>query len=467
MLIKNIKTTIRRDNLLSPSDRLLVAVSGGPDSVALLHVLHELRDELGLALEVAHLQHGIRGDEAEEDARFVADLAKKLAVPFHLRQINLPKIKLKAGKGNLEALARAERYRFFADIAVERSIHKVATAHTQDDQAETVLMWFLRGSGLTGLGGMAPLQQFAIGACRDRLTVIRPFLGVSKTQILQYLAHEKLTYRVDRSNEDSSLLRNWLRLDLLPKIQGRFDPRVPARLAQQAEIFRDENALLHDLARKSHAAMLEAGAISRPALIAQPKALQRRILRLWIDQARGNLRGLELVHIEDALRLIEHGPSQGRLSIPGGWEFVREYQSLKLGKRSPTRSVCYEYPLEIGKILEIPEAKLELQSERLLAPPKQLPDNPMEAIFDLAEVNRSVSVRNFRRGDRFQPLGLAGHRKIKDLFIEERVPLPIRARWPLLIAGNQIVWIPGYGRSAAGLVSEKTTAVLKLKVRPI
>jgi tRNA(Ile)-lysidine synthase len=123
--------------------------------------------------------------------------------------------------------------------------------------------------------------------------------------------------------------------------------------------------------------------------------------------------------------------------------------------------------LEIGKILEIPEAKLELQSERLLAPPKQLPDNPMEAIFDLAEVNRSVSVRNFRRGDRFQPLGLAGHRKIKDLFIEKRVPLPIRARWPLLIAGNQIVWIPGYGRSAAGLVSEKTTAVLKLKVRPI
>ena len=123
--------------------------------------------------------------------------------------------------------------------------------------------------------------------------------------------------------------------------------------------------------------------------------------------------------------------------------------------------------MEIGKILEIPEAKLELHSERLLAPPKQLPKNLMEAVFDLAEVNRSVSVRNFRRGDRFQPLGLAGHKKIKDLFIEKRVPLAVRARWPLLISDNQIVWIPGYGRSAAGLVSEKTTAVLKLKVRPI
>ncbi|HME60959.1 MAG TPA: tRNA lysidine(34) synthetase TilS, partial [Candidatus Binatia bacterium] len=364
---------------------------------------------------------------------------------------------------------RVERYRFFAAVAREREITKVATAHTQDDQAETVLMWFLRGAGLKGSSGMAPLHRIEAAAegSEKPLTVIRPLLEVSKAEVLEYLADQSQAYRIDRTNQDPALLRNWLRLKLLPMIESRFDPRVPARLAQQAEIFRDENALLDDLARKSHAAMLEAGAISRPALIAQPKALQRRILRLWIEQARGNLRGLELVHIEDALRLIEHGPSQWRLSIPGGWEFVREYQSLKLGKHSPTRSVCYEYPLEIGKILEIPEAKLELQSERLLAPPKQLPDNLMEAIFDLAELNRSVSVRNFRRGDRFQPLGLAGHKKIKDLFIEKRVPLTIRARWPLLISGNQIVWIPGYGRSAAGLVSEKTTAVLKLKVRPI
>ena len=467
MLNKKVKTTVRRFNLLSAGDRVLVAVSGGPDSVALLDLLNELREELSLHLEAAHLQHGIRGEEAKEDARFVTALAKKLQLPFHLKEIDLPAMKAHAGKGNLEALARSERYRFFAEVVRERKLDKVATAHTQDDQAETALMWFLRGSGLKGLGGMAPLQQFAAGACGDRLTVIRPFLNVSKTEILQYLTDENLSYRVDRSNENSSLLRNWLRLDLLPKIQVRFDPRIAARLAKQAEIFRDENALLDELARKSHAEMLEAGVINRRALIGQPKPLQRRILRVWIRQARGTLRGLELIHIEDILRLIDRGPSQGRLSMPGGWEFVREYDSLKLEKRRQTGSVCYEYPLQIGAVLRIPEAKLEFHSERLLAPPKQLPDDLMEAVFDLEGLNQSLSFRNFRHGDRFQPLGLAGHKKIKDLFIEKRVPLTTRARWPLLISANEILWIPGYGRSVAGLVSEKTTAVLRLKARPI
>src|SRR5262245_1047319 len=142
-------------SLLSHGDRILVAVSGGPDSVALLHLLHELRGEFSLHLEVAHLQHGIRGKEAKDDARFVADLAESLKLPFHLKEIHVPEIKSRAGKGNLEALARAERHRFFADVAARNKLDKVATAHTQDDQAETVLMWILRGTGMKGLGGMS------------------------------------------------------------------------------------------------------------------------------------------------------------------------------------------------------------------------------------------------------------------------------------------------------------------------
>ena len=145
--------------MITPGGDLLVAVSGGPDSVALLHLLYDLREELELRLEVAHLQHGIRGAEAQEDARFVAELAEKLGLPFHLKEVNLRQIKSAAGKGNLEALARAERYRFFADVARERNLGKIATAHTQDDQAETVLMWLLRGSGMKGLGGMPPTHQ--------------------------------------------------------------------------------------------------------------------------------------------------------------------------------------------------------------------------------------------------------------------------------------------------------------------
>ena len=464
----HIKTTVQRFNLLDRGDRVLVAVSGGPDSVALLHILHELRDEFRLQLEIAHLQHGMRGDEAKEDARFVAELAAKLQLQFHLKEINLPQMKLDAGKGNLEALARAERYRFFADVARDRKLDKVATAHTQDDQAETVLMWFLRGAGVKGLGGMSPRHRFNIAGGDSGVTVIRPLLEVSKAEILQYLTERRLSYRVDRSNQDSNLLRNWIRLELLPLIERRVDTRVAPRLSQQAELCRDEDALLDPLARERHAAMFDVNGLARPAFLAEPRALQRRILRLWIEQRRGHLRGLEFIHIEEILRLILDGPPQGRASIPGGWEFVREYETLKLAKqyRSSPR-VCYNYPLEIGGVLAVPEAGLELHSRRMSALPQRLSDDPMEAILDVAAVTEPLSVRNFRRGDRFQPLGMSGHKKVKDLFIEKRVPLSVRARWPLLTSGEAVLWIPGYGRSEVGRVSEKTTSLLHLKARSI
>src|SRR5262245_3261490 len=171
-------------------DCVLVAVSGGPDSVALLHILYGLREDLRLRLEVAHLQHGIRGVEAQEDAKFVAELAAKLRLPLHLKEIDLPRIRSAAGKGNLEALARAERYRFFAALARERKLGKIATAHTQDDQAETVLMWLLRGSGLKGLGGM-PLVHPLDGTS---LMVVRPLLYVSRAEIEAYLKENDLTF---------------------------------------------------------------------------------------------------------------------------------------------------------------------------------------------------------------------------------------------------------------------------------
>ncbi len=425
---------------------------------------HDLQGEFSLHLEVAHLQHGIRGEEAKDDAVFVEELAGSLKFPFHVKEVDLPKMKSADGKGNLEALARKERYRFFADVVRKRKLNKVATAHTQDDQAETVAMWFLRGAGLRGLGGMAPLHQTIAGG--DALTVIRPLFEVSKAEILDYLEEKHLGYRLDRTNQDAALLRNWLRLELLPKIRKRFDSRVPARLAQQAGIFRDEDAFLDGLARSSYRAMSEAGCLNRQALLNAAKAVQRRVLRLWIEHTRGHLRGLEFIHIDDMLRLIEQGPSQGRVSVPGGWEMVRQYETLKLEKRTRSRNrVCYDYPLEHGTILRIPEAGLELCSDR--TSPDELPADLMEAVFDLDCLTGALSVRNFRPGDRFQPLGMTGHKKIKDLFIEKRVPLSIRSCWPLLAAGEEILWIPGYGRSAIGSVSKKTTVVIHLKVLPI
>jgi tRNA(Ile)-lysidine synthase len=466
------KATIERYALVSRADRLLIAVSGGPDSVALLHLLYELREEFQLHLEVAHLQHGIRGDEAKEDARFVAELAERLKLPFHLKEINLPEMKFDAGKGNLEALAREERYRFFAEVVRERELDKVATAHTEDDQAETVMMWLLRGAGMKGLSGMSPVHRLRVAtpgtSMNMPLTVVRPLLDVSKSEILAYLDDRKCAYRVDRSNQNIALLRNWIRLELLPKIHQRVGRGFSARLSHQAELLRDEDFLLEELARKSYEKMRDSKGLSRAGLLCEPKALQRRILRHWIGLERGHLRGLEFVHIEELLRLIKEGPPQSRLSIPGGWELVREYDTVKLAKASRSlKRICYTYEFSIGTVLRIPEAGMQLCSQEVNISVEAVPTDPMEALFDREALPRNLVVRNFRRGDRFKPLGMTGHKKVKGLFIDKKVPLSGRATLPLLATGDEILWIPGYGRSDTARLTEKTTSILHIKAVPI
>ncbi|HYA29277.1 MAG TPA: tRNA lysidine(34) synthetase TilS [Acidobacteriota bacterium] len=457
-----IKPFIEKHQMLARGDRILVAVSGGPDSVALLYLLFELREELGLHLEVAHLQHGIRGAEAEADARFVAALTERLGLPFHLKRLSLPSIKSAAGKGNLEALAREERYRFFTEIVHAHGLGKVATAHTQDDQAETVLMWFLRGSGMKGLGGMTALHQISSPTA---LIVVRPLLNLSKAEIVEFLRKRGLAYCIDRTNQDPALLRNWLRLELLPKLQQQVGENLSERLSRQAELMRDEEELLAGLARNKLEEIACADGLRRDGLLAAPMAMQRRLLRLWIEQKRGSLRGLDFVHVDELLRLIKYGAPQGRLALPGGWELVREYDWLKLVRRSARLNpVCYSYPFTAGSTLAIPQADCEIRSEVLKPPLTRLPVDLSEAVFDAACLTGSLCVRNFRRGDYFQPLGMTGHKKIKDLLIDHKVALSLRAKLPFLVQDEEVLWVPGFGRSEIAKVTPGTSAILRLKL---
>jgi tRNA(Ile)-lysidine synthase len=466
-LSKKVKLTVQRYNLLSPGNRVLVAVSGGPDSVALLHILYELREELALCLEAAHLQHGIRGEEAKKDARFVRGLAERLNLPVHIKEVNIPRMRSEAGKGNLEALARRERYRFFADVARQRSLNKIATAHTRDDQVETVLMWLLRGAGRKGLGGMAPRQTINVTGAESSkgVTIIRPLLDLTKDEILDFLKHRGCDYRLDRSNEDPAYLRNWIRRVLLPQLKERIDSRVPSRLAHLAEVLRDEETLLNTLAQEELEGMQANGALSRERFLRQPKAMQRRVLRLWIEAARGHLRGLDFDHAEALVRLISDGPPQSRLSIPGGWELIKEYETLRLAKaarRLPPDG--YSFSLAIGGEMEVREAGVKILSQRFIDAPSVLPEDHWEAVFDLACLTGPLVVRNFRRGDRLQPFGMAGRkRKVKELFIEHKVPLSARAVWPILVMGDEILWLPGFGRSELGRITPATREFLRLK----
>jgi tRNA(Ile)-lysidine synthase len=456
-----VEETIQKYRMLSPCDRVLVAVSGGPDSVALLHVLWKMKDEFNLRLEVAHLQHGIRGEEAREDARFVAELADRWAIPVHLKELELPKIKADRGKGNLEEMAREARRHYFAALAGARDIQKVALGHTRDDQAETFLMRLLRGSGRKGLAGMAPVSS--LSEIEGSPALIRPLIETSRQEIENYLADEKLNYRLDRTNLDPALLRNWIRLDLLPRLRERIDRRLGERLAQLADGMRDEEKFLRDLTRELLPQITREGHLLRGPLLKQPVAMRRRLIRLWLEKAFGNLRGVEFDHVEAILGLTSDGPPQGRVAIPKGLEVVRSYDTLRLEKKGRVRcAACYSYTLPQGGDLIVLEAGVKIASARSSSISR--PDNELEAVFDSRPLPEVLTVRNFRNGDRFVPLGMTGRKKVKDHFIDKKVPLNVRATLPLVAAGEEILWIPGYARSEIAKLGPATREVLKIKL---
>ena len=462
-----VRETIRKYNMVSRGDRVLAAVSGGPDSVALLHLLSGLRGELGLHLEVAHLQHGIRGEDAKQDALFVARLAERLAFPFHVRDVDLPRMRLERGGGNLEAMGREERYRFFAALAAQRGIHRVATGHTRDDRVETLLMRLLRGSGRGGLSGMAPVRPLSSsrGRGHEEPLLVRPLIEASRREILDYLQGEGLEYRTDPTNMDLASLRNWVRLHLLPQLRERMDPHVDERLSQSADLLCEEEEIFAEMARDRLRQVVRGRDLMRGPLLQEGKALQRRLLRLWLEATLGDLGDVGFHHVESALEFIDRGPAQGRFPMPRGWSLVKAYEAVCLEKkRQKQKALCYSYGLPQQGELVIPEAGMKMQSSCGSFSSHLWPQDNLEALFDSALLPETLTVRNFRAGDRFQPLGMQGHKKVKDLFIEKKVPLAVRATLPLLLAGGEILWIPRYGRSKVAKIGPQTKEVVKVRL---
>jgi tRNA(Ile)-lysidine synthase len=419
---------------------------------------------LGLHLEVAHLEHGIRGEEARQDALHVAKMAEALALRFHLKRVDLPGMKAEERKGNLEQMGREERHRFFAALTSDYGLSKVATGHTRDDQVETFFMWLLRGSGRKGLGGMPPIRRLT-PEIPEEVSLIRPLIEISRQEIIDYLTAHGLAYRTDQTNLDSHPLRNWIRLQLLPQLRQRIDSRLDERLAQLTSLFREEEAILEDLARGRLQGIVQGENLLLDPFLQEKKGMQRRLIRLWLEGTLGDLRAMDFDHIEEALGFVAQGPPQGRLSIPRKWELVKQYGTVRLERRKPmSKPTCYSYALQQPGELIVSEAQVKILSSRGGLTPGVRPENNLEAVFDLDALPGMLTVRNFRNGDRFQPLGMKGHRKVKDLFIEKKVPLKVRATLPLLLAGGEILWIPGYGRSEVAKIGPQTRKVLRVKL---
>ncbi len=479
-ILRIVEETIKNHQMFEPKDSVLVGVSGGPDSVALLHVLFKIASKLSLTLGVAHLNHQIRSVDSDRDEKFVASLAGNLHLPFYFQRRDVLSYK-KHHKLSLEEAARRVRYEFFYQIAIENKYHKIALGHQGDDNAELVLMYLFRGSGPPGISGIPPV--------RDNFSqygkIVRPFIGLLRHEILDYLSAKKLEYVTDTSNEDTKFLRNKVRRELIPLIKKSYNPRIIETLNRLSSILRSDEEWIEDmiiLLYKDIILYSEENKIvlSIPKLDRIHIAPKRRIIRKAIKSIKGDLRSIAFSHIASIIKLIEkRGPAFGSLDLPDDITVTRKSDTLYI---SSGKKVCSKTESGPGKrpLFEYAICKPGLKPESLciketgshlsfsVISAKNIADiqsaGQQVAYFDMNSLAFPLVVRNFCHGDRFTPFGMTGSQKLKKFFINNKISRTKRATCPLLLSANKIIWVVGYRQGDFGKVTRSTQNILKVQL---
>jgi len=429
---------IREQKLLHAGDRVAAAVSGGADSVALLRVLLELREELGIVLAVAHFNHGLRGAESDADQAFVADLARQSGLEFF---VGLADVRDHAvlNKLSLEAAGRELRYQWFARLATAQRLDAIATAHTLDDQAETVLLKFLRGAGTRGLAGIYP----EIARDHDQpARIVRPLLGVSRDEVETYLESLGQSWREDTSNLDHRFLRNRVRHELLPLLEREYSPNIRQALSGLADLSRAEEAYWYEHVGRELRTRVTTGSLDLAGFSYLSLALQRRLLKRFAEE---NALTLDFEHV-DQLRRCALGEFT-RTELPGGRLAVNARGSLELRGCRQTAAADYEAPLPIPGETRIPELGLTLRAT--IVPEAFGRELPPGELLSGDLLGPELAIRNWRPGDRFWPAHSRSEEKLKRLFSEEKIPAEQRSTWPVALRGDDIVWVRGFPVAAA------------------
>jgi len=489
-LAQQLFITIRKQQSVRAGDRVIAAVSGGADSVALLHLLLELRAELGIVLSVAHVNHKLRAEESDADQRFVAELARRHELELHTCDAPVDA----SSASGIEARARELRYAFFRRLAAEdgrgnwkTTVTKIATAHTLDDQAETVLLRIFRGTGIRGLSGIHPRIAFEDQG-RSFGEVVRPLLGIRRAALLQFLHEHRQSWREDSSNRDISFLRNRVRHRLLPVITAEFGDAAIEHMAELAEIARAEQehwagghpevatVLLkakNDAATarfvsgyrfsdtasssKSNAPLGAAAqpetqpapSLSTSALLELPLAAQRRLLRAWLETNAPNL-NISFRLIEEALELASDSAGR-KLEMPARWNLRRAREELVLefetGNR-PKKTPDYEYALPLPGAVKI--AELGTYIEARIMDISAVPEHERGHLLNMELIPKQILVRNWRAGDRYWPAHTAAERKVKDLLSDRHATGTQKKLWPVAVAaGCGLIWLRNFAVPAA------------------
>jgi tRNA(Ile)-lysidine synthase len=466
--LERIRETIRQHHMLAGGETVVLAVSGGPDSTALLHGIAAVGPDVHLTLHVAHLDHRLRPD-AGGDAAFVAAASRALGLRHHHDSVD-PRI-LAAQEGlSLEDAARRVRYEFLMRVARDIGATVVGTGHTLDDQAETVLIRLLRGSGLDGLTGIPPVRR------SGEIRIIRPLIETTRADVESYLRAIGAEWREDSTNRDLAILRNRIRLVLLPALGG-YNPDVRRTLARVAGLLRDEAEAMETLAAPSIGEALSGDApmvhVALEPFARLPAALQRRALREAVRRVRGNLRAVRFVHIEGARQIVLGGHAGSWLPLPGGIRITRRSGGAEVAMQSVDRPPgVYELPVP-GRVVAI-EFGVHLTAEVLTRDDLAAERRPDAAgrdtvVLDATQVGSALVLRGPQAGDRFAPAGMEGRTKtVADYLRDAKVPQHRRAVVPVLATKDGvIVWIVGMRGSEAGRITPATTRAVRVVARPL
>jgi tRNA(Ile)-lysidine synthase len=474
-VLDRVLSYVRHHRLMRPGDRVGVAVSGGADSVALLRLLLEARAELGIVLSVVHFNHQIRGADADADEQFVRSLAAGFDLQFHCGAGDTPAY-AREHKLSLEAAGRTLRYAFFDRLADDAAVDRVATAHTRDDQAETVLMRFLRGSGTKGLAGIYPAVGGETGALIDvpAPRIVRPLLDLSRDQLRAYLAQLRQAWREDESNADVSFVRNRLRHEIMPVLR-QLNPALDETLSQAAKIARAEEEYWAGQVRCLSPKLLTQSALDNrqsairlDVLLAQPLALQRRLIRALAEQH--GLR-LEFHHVEQLFTLFGTGSSSSaQIELPHAWEAVCSGSELCFRRRCQTQQEQREYDLSLAVPGEVEAAGRKLRAA--IATGHDLAHASQDAratkvLLATALAHSELRVRNWHAGDRYWPAHTRQPKKVKELLQARHIPREQKPFWPVVMSGDDIVWLPGFAAPEQFHFRENDSDALLLEVVPL
>ncbi len=467
-ILQKVRETIKKHFMLSDRDHVLVGLSGGPDSVCLAVILDKLREDFNLSLSAVYIDHSLRPDEVVKEMEFCEDLCKEFRIDFHVRKIDVKKYAVDTGI-NLQEAARELRYAACEEVSLSINAGRIALGHNADDQAETVLMRLFRGSGRKGMTGIPPVRK----------KIIRPLIEVERKDIEEFLlqnagayfntpvranSSSPLPFAVDSSNLKEDYFRNWIRLSLMREIRKK-NPAVVRDICRTAGILREEEEYLDLIVTKTLMRLISRKSDSSIELFLSPLEkievpILRRVLRRALDATSG-LRGITFAHVEDIISLLKEGRAGDSIDLPKDLRVVREYSILKISSDKPP--VLTEYEMQPPFEIKLKEAGMVMKAsfEEKGGYPG---DGRDSVILDAGRMIFPLRIRARAAGDYFYPMGFGKKKKLQDLFVDEKIPRDERDRVPIVVSGNDIIWIAGYRADDRFRVTEKTENILKIEI---